>query len=96
MVITLINECLIKTKNTGRIKVISSGQNKMTPSKMAGKIIHMVGHVRAYSSSYTHRNTRQPITKPCAHARVDTTMERWTVMISWLIATSFLFLSSLG
>lgn len=43
---------------------------------------------------------QRPMAKPRTHPGVDiatptsaTTMERWTVMISWLIASPFLFLS---
>lgn len=79
----------------GRVKVISSGQNKRSLSKPAGRFIHMVRHVRSHSLIYTRAQTH---TNPSQNRvpRFDTIMERWTVMISWLIAKSFLFLSSLG
>ncbi len=64
----------------------------------------MPGHVLSYSSSYTVRNTQPPMTKPRTRHRVDTavqilvttTAERQGVVISWLIANSFLLLSVSG
>lgn len=91
-----------KNVSVGRVK--ASSQNKWTLIKLAGWKSDSHAWPRELSLFLIHTEKHAlTMTKPCTHLGVDTaaptpitTVGRWTVMISWLIANSFLFLSSLG